>query len=46
MQFVGIGKHIDIVYEYENCINFSIEADEHYCYTEMYILLYHFISTT
>ena len=27
MQFVGIGKHIDIVYEYENCINFSIEAD-------------------
>ena len=27
MQFVGIGRHIDIVYEYENCINFSIEAD-------------------
>ena len=27
MQFVGIGKNIDIVYEYENCINFSIEAD-------------------
>ena len=27
MQFVGIGKHIDIVYHYENCINFSIEAN-------------------
>ena len=27
MQFVGIGKLIDIVYENENCINFFTEAD-------------------
>ena len=49
MQFVGIGKLIDIVYENENCINFFTEADDlskHYKSTEMYIILYNFISTT
>ena len=31
MQFVGIGKLIDIVYENENCINFFTEADVPKC---------------